>query len=105
MIKVIITDLAEETLKEITDFLKVKWTQKELDIMLLDYNNFLANLGLGIIKPRFYKKLEKDIYFSLMGNKQVTIYFEYIDQNTIRILLFWPNKKDPQLLKSLLDKL
>jgi hypothetical protein len=105
MIKVIITDLADETLKEITDFLKVNWTQKELDVMLTEYYTFLENLELGIIKPRFYKNLEKDIYFSLIVNKQVTIYFEYVDQNTIRILLFWPNKKDPQLLKSFLGKL
>ena len=102
MIKVIITDLAEETLEEITDFLKRKWTQNELDVMFSEYYDFLDNLEFGIIKPRLYKKFENDIYFTLIGNKQVTIYFENVDQNTIRILLFWPNKKDPKLLKSLL---
>ena len=102
--KVILTLLAEETLQEITDFLKFKWTQKELDFLLQDYYKFLSCLDEKIVKPRIYKTFDTDIYYALIGKKQITVFFEFESEDRIRILLFWANKKNPKLLDSLLKK-
>lgn len=102
--KVVLTELAEETLREITDFLKHKWTQRELDSLLQDYYAFLSSLDDKIIKPRVYKTFDSKIHYALIGKKQVTIFFEFESEQTIKILLFWANKKNPSLLKNLLNK-
>lgn len=100
--KVVLTPLAEETLQEITDFLKSKWTQKELDFLLQDYYKFLSSLDDKILIPRIYKTFQKNIHYVLIGKRQITVFFEFESKDHIIILLFWANKKNPKLLQSLL---
>ncbi|WP_315055861.1 hypothetical protein, partial [Chryseobacterium indoltheticum] len=61
--KVTLTELAEETLQEITNFLKHKWTQRELDSLLQDYYAFISSLDYRIIKPRVYKTFDREIHY------------------------------------------
>lgn len=100
--KVLFTELAVQSLEEITDFLKRKWTQKQLDQLFQDYQLFIKSLDEGIIKHRIYKTSKREVSFHLIGKKQVTVFFEFQDENTIKILLFWANKKNPKTLRQLL---
>lgn len=102
--KVVFTPLAEETLQEITEFLKHKWTQKELDFLLQDYYKFLSSLDDKIIIPRIYKTFEKNIHYVLIGKRQITVFFEFESEDHITILLFWANKKNPKFLQNLLKR-
>lgn len=48
--KLIYSDLALITLKEIVDFLHYKWTKKEIKTLRKDISNFEKTVNDGIIK-------------------------------------------------------
>ena len=100
MIEVHFTKIALDSLDEINTFLKYKWRQKQIDNFRNDIETFIQSLELGIVNYPHYKNSK--IQFALLGNKQVTIYFVKNSENNYDILLFWANKKNPQLLKKLL---
>ena len=100
MIEVHFTKIALDSLDEINTFLKYKWRQKQIDNFRNDIETFIQSLELGIINYPHYKNSK--IQFALLGNKQVTTYFVKISENNYDILLFWANKKNPQLSKKLL---
>lgn len=92
--KVIFSDLAVETLQEIVDFLKAKWTDKEISVLENDIELFVEYVQKNYkIFP--VSKYHKNVREALIGNKQVKIFFE-IAANEIHILLFWPNKANPE---------
>ena len=100
MKKVIYTEKSLESLKEITDFLKYKWTEKEREILNDDILKFIKSINEGILTYPKYKK-NSEIRVALISKKQVKVFFETTD-STIEIYLFWANKKNPKNLRKLL---
>ncbi|WP_312768215.1 hypothetical protein [Epilithonimonas sp.] len=96
-----LTEVALISLQEIYDFLKLKWTPKEVQIMRNDIERFIESFDLNVIKYPYYKNSQ--IQTTLIGKKQVTIFFRQINPQTIEVLLFHANKKNPELLKKILD--
>ncbi|MFY1047670.1 hypothetical protein [Chryseobacterium sp. GP-SGM7] len=88
-----LTDIALISLQEIYDFLKHRWSQKEIKVMRNDIEK--------VIKYPYYQ--DSKIQTALIGKKQVTIFFRQINSQKIEILLFHANKKNPELLKRILD--
>lgn len=100
--KIVYTEIALESLKEITDFLKHNWTERERKNLNDDIIKFINSLNENIITYPKYKK-DKEIRFALVGKKQVKIFFEK-KKMSVDIYLFWPTKKNPKLLNSILAK-
>lgn len=101
MIKIIYSDLAIESLKEIVEFLNVHWTDKELETLRSDIKFFEQTINIGLLKHQNFEN-HKEAKFVLIGNRQVKLIYRLKNPNIAEIAIFWPNKKDPQLLKSLL---
>jgi hypothetical protein len=96
-----LTEIAAISLREIHVFLKHKWSQKEIDIMRNDIEKFVNSFDVNIVRYPYYK--DSKIQTALIGKKQVTIFFRHINSDEIEILLFHANKKNPELLKRILD--
>ena len=98
--KIIYSKNAIESLQEIVDFLNYHWTIKETTAFKKDLENFLNSFDEQIIS---YPKVQSDpnLKFTLLGKKQVKVYFDqYSDY--VEILLFFPSKGNPETLKNLL---
>lgn len=100
--KVVYSEKSLESLKEITDFLKQRWTKKELKTLQVDIQKIILSVKEGLITYPKYKK-HKEIKFALVGKKQVKIFFE-ISLDVCEILLFWPSKSNPEMLQKLLEE-
>ena len=84
---------ALKTLQEIIEFLESKWTDKEIQNLNNDFEKFIQSLDDRIISyPKINSK--DNLRFALIGKKQVKVFFELHD-DSVEILLFWANKKDP----------
>ena len=85
------------------DFIKSKWTSKEVNAFITLVNEFIENLSHSIIQGRKYSS--KNIH-SLVISKQTTVFYRmYPDQNSITLLLFWNNQKNPNMLKKTLQRI
>ena len=98
--KVILSSTAKSSLKEIIEFLKVKWTEKEIAVMKNDIKKFKQIMKDGIIKHPTVDGFP-NLKYSLIGNNQVKIYYS-IEDGEVLIRLFWHCKKDPIKMKELL---
>lgn len=85
--KLIYSDLALITLKEIVDFLNYKWTKKEIKTLRKDISNFEKTVNDGIIKHADFEGYP-NTQFALIGKKQVKIIYRVIDSEKIEIALF-----------------
>ncbi len=86
---------AIKNVKEIIDYLEWKWTEREL-------RNFAKKLEkqIDIIKRQplsFPKSKRKNIRRAVM-TKQTTVYYE-INNDAIRIVSLFDNRKNPKKLK------
>ncbi|WP_417431222.1 type II toxin-antitoxin system RelE/ParE family toxin [Halpernia sp.] len=100
--KIIFTDTALNSLEEITDFVRRRWTNKELTILRNDIKKFKQNLNDGIFQHQTLMGFP-NLRFTLIGKKQVKLIYEFISEDII-IKLFWHCKQDPKKLIELLNK-
>ncbi len=100
MIQVSFTYLAHDSLKEIYNYLKNKWTQKEINHLKNDIKDFIQTLDDAIIVHVYFENTK--IQSALLGKKQITVYFKKVSDEEFDVLLFWPNKGNPENLKNLL---
>lgn len=94
------SDDAISSLEEVVDFLKDNWTQKEIDVFELEFDNFLNNVKENFI---VYPKVPnfKNLQVALIGNKQVKVYF-HCDIEVLELILFLPSKADLKKLSYIL---
>ena len=85
----------------ITDFLKYRWSDKELKSFKNDLKKFKQSLKDKIIT---YPTTESDdkLRFAFLGKKQVKIYFD-VQGDYVEILLFMPSKGNPDNLQKILN--
>jgi plasmid stabilization system protein ParE len=96
------TDAAVESLKEITDFLSERWTQKELKLLDKDLEKLIESFNDKIVSyPTI--DLDSQLRFALLGKKQVKVYFD-MKTDCIEILLFLPSKGNPENVRKLFNK-
>ncbi len=100
--KITISETARISLDEIIDFLKVRWTAKEINVLKNDIDKFRKTIMDDIVK---HPSLEifPDLKYTLIGKKQIKLFYE-IKKNEIVIKLFWHCKQDPIRLKNILDE-
>ena len=81
-------------------FIDKKWTIKEVQDFIFLVEDFIKRLSTGIEEGKVYPN---NPIYSVVISKQTTVFFKkYPKDNTIALLLFWNNQKDPKTLKKLL---
>jgi len=100
--KITISETAKISLKEIIDFLNIKWTIKEITVLENDIKKFRQTLKDDIVK---HPSLEQfpNIKYTLIGKKQVQLMYE-VKTDEIVIKLFWHCRRDPIKLKQILTE-
>jgi len=100
--KIIFSNTAIESLKEIVDFLTERWTEKELKTFNKDLEKLIESFNDKLIS---YQTLDSDnqLRFALLGKKQVKIYFD-MKTDYVEILLFLPSKGNPENIRKLQNK-
>lgn len=100
--KITISETARISLDEIIDFLKVKWTAKEITVLKNDIKKFRQTIMDDIVK---HPSLEKfpNVKYTLIDKKQIKLIYE-IKTDEIVVKLFWNCKQDPIKLKYFLNK-
>ncbi len=85
------------------DFIDFKWNQQEVEKFIDLVDEFVVRLSKGIIEGKTYTN--HDIS-SIVLSEQTTVFFrKYPLKNSITLLLFWNNQRDPKALKRTLQKL
>ncbi len=97
--KITISAIGEKSFNEIIDFLQARWTINEINNFKLDILKFREHLNNRIIT---FPKYNSNISYALVGKRNVKIFFKVVSKKEVVIILFWANKKDPNLLKNLL---
>ena len=93
------TAYAKISYYEEIDFIDKKWTIKEVQDFIFLVEDFIERLSSGIEEGRVYPN---NHIYSVVISKQTTVFFKkYPKDNTIVLLLFWNNQKDPETLKKL----
>tara|TARA_R110000772_G_scaffold42670_1_gene98929 strand:- start:112 stop:417 length:306 start_codon:yes stop_codon:yes gene_type:complete len=96
------TDLALQSYEDEALYILKKWNLHEVEkfsILVFKFNQLLET-GTIQGKPTFLAST----YFHVIS-KQTTVYYKVINEDSIELLLFWNNKKDPKTLKAILTKL
>lgn len=100
--RVIWTDLAFESFEDETFFILMKWNLDEVEKFSILVFDFIEILKTGIVQSR--TTYWASTYFHVIS-KQTTLYYQIINEDTIELLLFWNNQKDPNTLKAMLTNL
>ncbi|WP_294286895.1 type II toxin-antitoxin system RelE/ParE family toxin [uncultured Chryseobacterium sp.] len=100
--KITISETAKRSLDEIIDFLKIRWTVKEINVLKNDIEKFRKTITDDIVK---HPSLENfpDLKYTLIGKKQIKLFYE-VRKNEIVIKLFWHCKQNPIRLKNILNE-
>ncbi len=99
--KVVYSRIALLSLQELMEFLEQRWTFREIQILNKDLEKLLKTLEDKIISYPI-SEYDSKLRYALIGKKQIKVFFE-LTADRVDILLFWPNRKDPQQLKFLLE--
>ena len=84
------------------DFINQKWTINEVQDFILLVQDCIERLSMGIEQGKVYPN---NHIYSIVISKQTTVFFrKYPKENSITLLLFWNNQKDPKTLKKMLQK-
>ena len=99
---IIFSDIAIESLREITDFLSEHWTKKEIKLFKRDLDKLIESFQNRIVS---YPTIDSDseLRFALLGKKQVKVYFD-VKTDDVEILLFLPSKGNPENIERLFNK-
>ena len=94
------TDIAKETYADELEFIDVKWGIKEVENFMILSDDFLKTLATGTFEG---KPIRKGSLRTSVISKQTSIYYK-IDEtsNSIILVCFWNNKKDPNALRRIL---
>ena len=97
------TDLADSSYEEELKYIHKKWNQDEVIKFMILVDEFINKLESGVIAGKVSKKTE---IRSFVISKQTTLFFDINEETeTIELLLFWNNTKDPKTLKRLLKNI
>ncbi len=73
--KITISETARISLDEIIDFLKVRWTEKEINVLKNDIKKFRKTIMDDLVKHPSLEILP-DIKYALIAKKQIKLFYE-----------------------------
>lgn len=95
-----LSKVAKQTLRHQIEFLEKTWSNKEVITFLQDVKRVSADLKEDRFKH--YQKYTKDIYSALIGKKHIRMFFRKENNQTVKVLLFFDMRQDPQKIIDLL---
>lgn len=93
------SQIAKQTLRDIIEFLEENWTNREIVTFLFDVKRVTNELKNG--KYRQFQKSSSNTRSVLIGKKHIRMYFR-MEEHTIKVLLFFDVRQDPQKIIDLL---
>ena len=92
------TDKAIKTAENIVNYLKNKWTEKEVNIFLNDIDKVIALIETN---PKLFKASikRKNVHLALLSKHTFLVYQIRENKKQIILLLFWGTKQNPKKLK------
>ena len=94
------TRYAKVSYFEEINYIDRKWTSREVEGFILLVEDLIQHLSSGVLQG---KRHSNDQVYSVVISKQTTLFFKkYIQENTITLLLFWNNQRNPRKLEKLL---
>ena len=101
MTKAIWTDYAKESLQQTIDFLETQWGSefKEDLITLID-----KRINQVVLNPNIAPFLEGTSFKKLLIHKHLTIFYS-VFPNTVKIILVWDNRQNPDNLEKTLTSI
>lgn len=95
---VVWTETAETTANSIVQYLKQKWTQKEVDHFLDEIEKIIKAIK---VSPKLFKasKKRENIHLALVTKHSYLIYQLRPAKHQIVILLLWDTRRNPKKLK------
>ena len=100
--RVIFTEVANETYDDVILFLLEVWTEKEINIFIEDVEIVVENLKNGNFK--MYQKYDDDIFSAIIGKKHVRMYFRKEKNQTIKVLFFFDLVQNPDKIIQYLNQ-
>ncbi|WP_373707803.1 hypothetical protein [Kaistella sp.] len=100
--KIVFSQIALTSLEDVTDFIRERWTDREMNVLRTDIKKFKQTLHDGIIEHQRFSD-SPNLRFTLIGKRQVKLIYELIGEDVI-IKLFWHCKKDPKKIKHFLKR-
>lgn len=77
--RVVFSEIADKTFNENLDFLKIFWTEKEMNVFVDDAETIIKSLKEGNFN--IYKIEDKNIRSVLIGKRHVKMYFKKKTKN------------------------
>ncbi|MEW4924294.1 type II toxin-antitoxin system RelE/ParE family toxin [Algibacter sp. 2305UL17-15] len=98
--KIIISELAKKSLNENLDYLANRWNTKVTQ-QFLDKVDIIVKLISNNPDLFIAVDFNNHSYYKVVITKHVTLYYS-VDENYIKLELFWNNYKNPKALKRIL---
>ena len=96
--KIYWTELALQSYEDETLFILRKWNIEEVEKFSTIVFEFIEILKTGTVRgSRTYLP---NTYFHVLS-KQTTLYYQIANEDSIELLLFWNNQKNPSKLKEI----
>ena len=89
------SDLAKQDYWNNIDFLLDKWTPKEATNFINKVETYLHIIAKN---PKTFSETKYKNTHSIPVLPQITLFYRIVDENTIELVRFWNNKKDPKKL-------
>ena len=75
--KIIFSKIALTSLEDVTDFIRERWTDREMNVLRTDIKKFKQTLHDGIIEHQRFSDFP-NLRFTLIGKRQVKLIYESI---------------------------
>jgi len=98
--RIIFSEVAGQTYEDIIEFLSQTWTEKEINVFIDEAEKIVNQLKQG--KFRLYQKYAGNIRSALIGKKHIRMFFRKENNQTVKVLLFFDMRQDPQKIIDLL---
>lgn len=98
--RIIFSEVAGQTYEYIIEFLSQTWTEKEINVFIDEAEKIVNQLKQG--KFRLYQKYAGNIRSALIGKKHIRMFFRKENNQTVKVLLFFDMRQDPQKIIDLL---
>ena len=99
--RVVFSKIANIHFNEILNELSEKWTEKQTRVFISEYEKVIENVKIKLVTYPYYSK-KHQIYFALIGKKNVKMYFKvYTKDNIILVFDFFKVKRNPEKLYKL----
>ena len=98
--RIVFSEIADQSYEKILEFLSKVWTEKEVEIFINDTESIVDELKVS--NYLMFQKSRFKTRSALIGKKHVRMFFIKEHENLIKVLLFFDMREDPKKIPNLL---